>query len=45
MRPARYDGRVRGDTMTLTVTLTDPNEVLGTCTLVYGRSPYVFKCL
>ena len=44
-RPARYDGRVRGGTMTLTVTLTDTNEVLGTFTLVYGRTPFVFKCL
>lgn len=44
-RPARYDGKVRGDTMTLRVTLTDSNEVLGSFTLVYGRSPFVFKCL
>jgi hypothetical protein len=44
-RPARYDGLVRGDVMTLSVTLTDSNEVLGTFTLVYGRSPFVFKCL
>ena len=44
-RPARYAGQVRGDTMTLTVTLTDSNEVLGSFTLVLGRSPRVFKCL
>jgi hypothetical protein len=44
-RPARYDGVVRGNTMTLTVTLTDHREVLGSFTLVYGRSPFVFKCL
>lgn len=44
-RPARYDGTVRGDKMTLTVTLTDTNEVLGTFTLVHGASPHVFKCL
>jgi hypothetical protein len=43
-RPARYDGVVRGATMTLTVTLTDSNEALGFFTLVYGRSPFVFKC-
>jgi hypothetical protein len=44
-RPARYDGLVRGDVMTLAVTLTDSSELLGTFTLVYGRSPYVLKCL
>lgn len=44
-RPARYVGTVHGDTMTLSVTLTDSNEVLGSFTLVYGRSPFVFKCL
>jgi hypothetical protein len=44
-RPARYDGTVRGDRMTITVTLTDTNETLGTFTLVRGASPHVFKCL
>jgi hypothetical protein len=44
-RPARYDGVVRDGAMTLTVTLTDSNETIGTFTLVYGRSPFVFKCL
>ena len=44
-RPARYDGTVRGDKMTITVTLTDSNEVLGTFALVHGASPHVFKCL
>ena len=44
-RPARYDGVVRGDVMDLTVTLTDSNTVVGRFTLVYGRSPFVFKCL
>lgn len=44
-RPARYNGVVRGGMMDLIVTLTDSNEVLGTFTLVYGRSPFVFKCL
>lgn len=44
-RPARYDGSVLGDRMTLTVTLTDSNEVIGTFTLVQGASPYVFKCV
>jgi hypothetical protein len=44
-RPARYEGTVRGDKMTLTVTLTDTNEVLGTFTLIQGASPHVIKCL
>jgi hypothetical protein len=44
-RPARYDGTVRGDRMTLTVTLTDSNDVLGTFILIHGASPHVFKCL
>ena len=44
-RPARYDGLVRGDTMVVSVTLTDSNESLGSYTLVRGRSPRVFKCL
>lgn len=44
-RPARFDGTVRGDRMTLTVTLTDTQEVLGTFTLVRGASPHVIKCL
>ena len=44
-RPARYDGTVRGDKMTITVTLTDSSEVLGTFMLVRSASPRVFKCL
>jgi hypothetical protein len=44
-RPARYDGSVRGGSMTLEVTLTDTQELLGTFKLVYGASPHVFKCL
>lgn len=44
-RPARYDGTVRSDKMTITVTLTDTNESIGTFTLVRGASPHVFKCL
>lgn len=44
-RPARYTGVADGDTMTLTVTLTDSNEVLGTFTLMRGRMARVVKCL
>ena len=43
--PARYSGAVAADTMTLTVTLTDSNEVLGTFGLTRGRLARVVKCL
>lgn len=44
-RPARYDGKVSGARMLLTVTLTDTHEVVGSFTLRLGGTPYVFKCL
>ena len=43
--PARYDGRIDGETMILDVTLTDSGEKLGRYTLVRGRPAQVFKCL
>ena len=43
--PARYTGRVTGQTMTLTVTLTDPENTLGTFTLTSGATPRLRKCL
>ena len=43
--PARYAGRIEGNTMTLTVTLTDSATTLGTFTLVRGAAGQVFKCL
>jgi hypothetical protein len=43
--PARYEGRIDGETMALEVTLTDSGEKLGLFTLVRGQSPRVFKCL
>ena len=43
-RPARYTGRIVGDTMTLTVTLTDKPETFGTFTLKKGSEGNVFKC-
>lgn len=43
--PARYDGRIDGETMVLEVTLIDSGEKLGSYTLVRGRSPRVLKCL
>ena len=44
-RPARYEGTVKGDEMTMTVTLTDTNQPVGTFKLVRGADPHVFKCL
>src|SRR5689334_22368704 len=43
-RPARYAGRVNGDTLTLTVTLTDTDEDAGTYTLTRGSDGRVTKC-
>ena len=44
-RPARYEGTVKGDAMTMTVTLTDTKEQVGTFSLVRGENPHVVKCL
>ena len=43
--PARYDGWTDGETMRLSVTLTDTGEKLGDFTLVRGQSSRVFRCL
>jgi hypothetical protein len=43
--PARYTGHLDGNTMTLTVTLTDTNQEVGTFTLSYDTEPKIFKCL
>lgn len=43
-RPARYVGRVSGDTMTLAVTLTDTGEHAGDYVLTRGSSGRVMKC-
>ncbi len=44
-RPARYSGRIDGDKMTLTVTLTDKKETIGTYALTYGAITHLVKCL
>jgi hypothetical protein len=44
-RPARYAGRVNDERMTLTVTLTDTGEILGTFALTRGVAGRVTKCL
>jgi hypothetical protein len=43
-RPADYTGWIKGDTMTLTVRLTDTNETIGTFSLKRGSEGRVFKC-
>jgi hypothetical protein len=43
--PARYVGRVDGRRMTLTVTMTDTSETLGTFALTYGVPGRLMKCL
>jgi hypothetical protein len=43
--PARYTGSSNGTTLTLIVTITDRNEVVGTYKLTYGQQGRVMKCL
>ena len=42
--PARFSGQITGQTMTLTVTLTDTARVLGPVTLVLGKEPKMGPC-
>jgi len=42
--PARFTGQIVGQTMTLTVTLTDTARVLGPVKLVYGTEPKMGPC-
>ncbi len=44
-QPARYTGTVAGQTMTLTVTLTDTREVIDTYTVTRGQEPRIVKCM
>ena len=43
-RPAIYTGSVKGDTMTLTIKLSDTDEVVSTYTVKRGGAGRVFKC-
>jgi hypothetical protein len=43
-RPARYTGRISGDTMTLTVTLADTIEKVGNFSLGRGQRTRIVKC-
>src|SRR6476661_10245288 len=42
--PATFTGRIVGETMTLTVSLSDTARVLGPVTLVYGAEPKMGPC-
>lgn len=44
VHPASFTGRIVGETMTLTVTLTDNGQVLGPVTLIYGKEPKMGPC-
>ena len=43
-RRARYSGWTDGKKMTLTVVLSDPNETVGTFTLIRGNEGRAWKC-
>jgi hypothetical protein len=43
--PASYRGHIAGDTMTLTVTLTDRGMEVGTFELTRGAVPRIVRCL
>jgi hypothetical protein len=42
--PATFSGQITGQTMTLTVALTDTARVLGPVTLTYGKEPMMGPC-
>ena len=44
-RPALYTGSVVGDTMTLSIRLTDTNESVGSFTLIRGAVGRLVKCV
>ena len=44
-RPATYDGTVDGDQMSLTVTLSDSAQVIGTFQLQRGSDGQLMRCL
>ena len=43
--PARYEGQAIGDTLQLTITVTDTSQVLGSFILMRGSVSRLLKCL
>lgn len=43
--PARYQGELSGNSMRLTVTLLDSQQVVGTFTATKGGAPRIVKCV
>ena len=43
-QPARYEGTISGHTMTLKVTLTKTNEILGEVVLERNKTPGIHNC-
>lgn len=43
-KPARYAGRIKESTMTLTITLAENAQTIGTFTLTKDRTPRITKC-
>ena len=43
-KPAHYEGKVSGETMTLAVTLTETKEKIADYTLERGKTPRLHKC-
>ena len=44
-QPVTYQGSIEGETMTLTVTLSETKETIGTYTLTRGKSGRIRKCM
>ena len=44
VHPAQFTGHITGQTMTLTVSLSDTARVLGPVTLIYGKEPKMGPC-
>lgn len=44
-RPAVYTGRIDGGQMTLTITLAESGEELGSFELIRGKTPRLTKCM
>ncbi|MFC2139827.1 hypothetical protein ACFLR4_04115 [Bacteroidota bacterium] len=44
IHPAKFEGNVASDVMTLTVSLTDTTFVIGTFTLQYNNEGNVYRC-